>query len=135
MAYELKQELKLTQSLVMTPKLQLAIKLLQLSRLELADLVREEVQTNPILEETPDTEGSPEAAPAPEPEKPEVDWQAYLEDQAQYKTQGINFNEKEDEDFMGNISSSGGSLNEHLLWQLNIQALTEKDHAIGDFII
>src|SRR5574340_1659620 len=134
MAYELKQELKLTQSLVMTPQLQLAIKLLQLSRLELVDLVREEVQTNPVLEE-PDTEGVSEAAPAPEPEKPEVDWQAYLEAQAEYRTQGINFNEKEDEDFMGNISSSGGSLNEHLLWQLNIQALTEKDHAIGDFII
>jgi len=135
MAYELKQELKLTQSLVMTPQLQLAIKLLQLSRLELVDLVREEVQTNPILEETPDTDAVSETAPAPEPEKPEVDWQAYLEDQAEYRTQGINFNEKEDEDFMGNISSSGGSLNEHLLGQLNMQALPEKDHAIGEFII
>ncbi len=135
MAYELKQELKLTQSLVMTPQLQLAIKLLQLSRLELVDLVREEVQTNPVLEETPDTDGGPESVPAPEPEKPEVDWQAYLEDQAEYRNQGINFNEKEDEDFMGNISSSGGSLNEHLLWQLNMQALPEKDHAIGEFVI
>ncbi len=136
MAYELKQELKLTQSLVMTPQLQLAIKLLQLSRLELVDLVREEVQTNPVLEETPDTDGAQEAAPAPEPEKPEIDWQAYLEDQAEYRAQGVNFNEKEeDEDFMGNISASGGSLNEHLMWQLNMQALPEKEHAVGEFII
>ena len=39
MAIELKQQLKLSQQLVMTPQLQQAIKLLQLSRLELVDLV------------------------------------------------------------------------------------------------
>ena len=135
MAYELKQELKLSQSLVMTPQLQLAIKLLQLSRLELVDLVRQEVQTNPVLEELTDTEGGHEAGLAAEGEKPEIDWQAYLEDQAEHRERGINFNEKEDEDFMGNVASSGGSLNEHLIWQLNLQTLSEREHAIGEFII
>ena len=37
MAFELKQNLKLTQQLIMTPQLQQAIKLLQLSRLDLVD--------------------------------------------------------------------------------------------------
>ena len=52
MAMELKQVLKLSQQLVMTPQLQLSIKLLQLSRLELVDYVKEELEQNPVLEET-----------------------------------------------------------------------------------
>ena len=51
MALELKQSLKLSQQLVMTPQLQQAIKLLQLSRVELVDLVNKEMLENPILEE------------------------------------------------------------------------------------
>jgi RNA polymerase sigma-54 factor len=44
-------DLKLSQQLVMTPQLQQAIKLLQLSRMELVDLVREEMLENPVLED------------------------------------------------------------------------------------
>src|SRR5206468_3355833 len=51
MALELKQGLRLSQQLVMTPQLQQAIKLLQLSRLELVDLIRSEMEQNPLLEE------------------------------------------------------------------------------------
>jgi RNA polymerase sigma-54 factor len=51
MALELRQQLKLTQSLVMTPQLQQAIKLLQLSRLELVNVVQQELVENPVLEE------------------------------------------------------------------------------------
>src|SRR3970282_1982520 len=58
MALELRQSLKLTQQLVMTPQLQQAIKLLQLSRLELQQAVLEELEVNPVLEE--DVEGEPE---------------------------------------------------------------------------
>ena len=50
MAIEIKQQLRLSQQLVMTPQLQQAIKLLQLSRLELADVVTPELQENPVLE-------------------------------------------------------------------------------------
>src|SRR5437870_13544283 len=50
MALELKQSLRLSQQLVMTPQLQQAIKLLQLSRLELVDLIRTEMEQNPLLE-------------------------------------------------------------------------------------
>ena len=49
---ELRQQLKLAQQLVMTPQLQQAIKLLQLSRLELVDMVQQELEENPVLEET-----------------------------------------------------------------------------------
>ena len=55
MALEFKQQLKLSQQLVMTPQLQMAIKLLQLSRLELLDTVRQELDSNPMLEEVQDS--------------------------------------------------------------------------------
>src|SRR6185312_3231459 len=55
MAMELKQNLRLTQTLVMTPQLQQAIKLLQLSRMELLETVREEMETNPLLEQPDET--------------------------------------------------------------------------------
>src|SRR5437764_325133 len=107
MAMELKQHLRLSQQLVMTPQLQQAIKLLQLSRMELLEQVREEMEQNPLLEQPDETldgdladkapgEASLEAenlespqvdAPTPEnaPEvkgsedgPPEIDWEAYL---------------------------------------------------------
>ncbi|MEN9722113.1 MAG: hypothetical protein RJB38_99 [Pseudomonadota bacterium] len=62
MAFEIKQSLKLSQQLVMTPQLQQAIKLLQLNRMELAEVVNQELMENPILEElaeTPDGENTP----------------------------------------------------------------------------
>jgi RNA polymerase sigma-54 factor len=48
---QLRQELRLTQQLMMTPQLQLAIKLLQLNQLELVDTVQRELVENPVLEE------------------------------------------------------------------------------------
>jgi len=60
MAIELRLQLKMSQQLVMTPQLQQAIKLLQLNRLELANLVQQEMTDNPVLEEV---EGEEEPTP------------------------------------------------------------------------
>ena len=54
MGMEMRQELKLSQQLVMTPQLQQAIRLLQLSRMELAELVHDEMLENPILDDEMD---------------------------------------------------------------------------------
>jgi RNA polymerase sigma-54 factor len=51
MALEQKLNLRLSQRLVMTPSLQQAIKLLQMSRLELQEVLNQEMVENPILEE------------------------------------------------------------------------------------
>ena len=51
MALELRQQLKLSQKLVMTPQLRQAIKLLQLNRLELSQALQAEMEQNPALEE------------------------------------------------------------------------------------
>ena len=62
MAMQLKTSLKLSQQLRMTPQLQQAIKLLQLSRMELETAVRKELIENPVLEEVQDSvEGEAEA--------------------------------------------------------------------------
>lgn len=60
MAIELKQQIKLSQSLVMTPQLQQAIKLLQLNQMELVNLVEQELQENPCLEEEEREEETPD---------------------------------------------------------------------------
>lgn len=58
---KLELNMKLTQQLVMTPQLQMAIKLLQMTRLELAEVVAQELEENPTLEES-DLEREPEKA-------------------------------------------------------------------------
>ena len=100
MAIEMRQQMKLTQQLVMTPQLQQAIKLLQLSRLELQDVVRQELEENPVLDESLEQEEVREAEqlelmekeelPLPETAEfkevsageetvREMDWDSYLE--------------------------------------------------------
>src|SRR5580658_297715 len=75
MGLEIKQSLRLSQQLVMTPQLQQAIKLLQLNRMELQEVVNQEMMENPILEEvteTPEGENAPETgddASSPEAEQ------------------------------------------------------------------
>ncbi len=68
MAISQRLDLRQTQSLVMTPQLQQAIKLLQLSNLEVAAFVEQELEQNPLLErEDPDTApAEPAEASAPE---------------------------------------------------------------------
>jgi RNA polymerase sigma-54 factor len=63
MALEIKQSLRLSQSLVMTPQLQQAIKLLQMSRMELSEVVNQELMENPILEELAETPDGENTAP------------------------------------------------------------------------
>lgn len=50
MAFSQRIELRQGQSLVMTPQLQQAIKLLQLSNIELAAYVEQELEKNPLLQ-------------------------------------------------------------------------------------
>ena len=69
MALELKQQVRLSQQLVMTPQLQQAIKLLQLSRMELVDLVHQELQENPVLEEGVEADEELAAAAGAAPEE------------------------------------------------------------------
>jgi len=65
MAVSQRLDLRQAQSLVMTPQLQQAIKLLELSNQDLAAYVEEELERNPLLERADETEGDgPTEAPA-----------------------------------------------------------------------
>src|SRR5579859_861919 len=64
MALTQRLDLRQTQALVMTPQLQQAIKLLQMSNLDLAAFVESELEQNPLLERE---EGDPESGEAAEP--------------------------------------------------------------------
>jgi RNA polymerase sigma-54 factor len=75
MAIELKQQLRISQQLVMTPQLQQAIKLLQLNQLELVNLVQQELQENPVLEDSDveeETEAEREDATHDDSSEPDV---------------------------------------------------------------
>ncbi|PID74543.1 MAG: RNA polymerase sigma-54 factor [Deltaproteobacteria bacterium] len=65
MALELRQQLKLSQKLVMTQQLRQAIQLLQLNRLELSSALRDEIEKNPALEEDFSTDESSFEEPNP----------------------------------------------------------------------
>lgn len=156
MVYELKQNLKLSQQLIMTPQLQQAIKLLQLSRLEMEEVILREMEENPVLEEAPPEDEIPEEARLADLEagekaaeklvdertkeitgegdgKEEFDWESYLED---YGPVGVVF-ERDEEERKGwdNILTKSPSMLDHLMWQLRLSPLTEREMRVGAQII
>jgi len=149
MTLELKQNLKLTQQLIMTPQLQQAIKLLQLSRVELVDAINEELSENPLLEERayddePEsdtvTEVDTTAVKATTTEvtgegdgKDDFDWDSYLED---YGPMGVTYaKESIEAPSLDNILTKRSSLVDHLSWQLNLSRLDETEKTVGAQII
>jgi RNA polymerase sigma-54 factor len=157
MAFELKQNLKLSQQLVMTPQLQQAIKLLQLSRLELTDLISQEIEENPLLEEVvsdeyPEDEAIPESDTVEIADREEVktierteeitgegdgkeefDWNSYLED---YGPTGVRYDRKDDDaPSWDNMLMVKPSLTDHLMWQLKLSRITDAEMKIGEQII
>ena len=109
---QMKMQMKMSQQLIMTPQLQQAIKLLQLSRAELEELIEQTLIENPVLEEgidmdtfpnkTEDSQEITETAESPEvvtdtedfetareteqenKEQDEIDWQQYIEQVEQF---------------------------------------------------
>ncbi|HDG97369.1 MAG TPA: RNA polymerase sigma-54 factor [Desulfobacterales bacterium] len=151
MALELKQSLNLSQQLIMTPQLQQAIKLLQLSRLELLETIYQEMETNPVLEEQGvveteeevplddeklDSEDEPTPLPEVDVEEPphdDVDWEAYI---SEYNTGWADtpYEDREVPQFE-NITSTKTNLYSHLMWQLNMSNFDEAQKEIGLHII
>lgn len=155
MAFELKQSLRLSQQLVMTPQLQQAIKLLQLNRLELAEHCMSEMLENPILEET--FEGADESTkqeeeeqkkaktqeektPEVNPEKGEgtddINWENYLNSQS-YQPKGEGGYRDVDPDLPSFEASltRADTLAEHLLNQVRLSRFDETEFRVAELII
>ncbi len=154
MALEIRQQLKLSQQLVMTPQLQQAIKLLQLSRAELVEMVREELEKNPVLEEgaegadekdaSSETEETAEEAPAKEEfldpadgsdRLKDIDWQTYFEDYSQESYAGESSDDEEERPYYENVLTKKTSLADHVKWQVNLSQLDPREQQIASEII
>ncbi|MFA6414157.1 MAG: RNA polymerase sigma-54 factor, partial [Syntrophales bacterium] len=157
MAFELKQSLKLSQQLIMTPQLQQAIKLLQLSRLEMVDMINQEMEENPLLEEISGSEeiveeGLSESDTLRTLETEEIkpidhavevtgegdgredfDWNSYLED---YGPMGVTYQRADEEGASwDNLLTRTPSLTDHLMWQLKFLPLSDAEMLVGEQII
>lgn len=155
-------QLRIGQSLTMTPQLQQAIKLLQLSTLELQAEIQEALETNPMLEveESGSGESTDNSANNSETKSSSEDTSAGS-DSVELNQQSENIpddlpvdtawediydipasssassssNNTEQRDFFENQSIEDDGLISHLLWQLQCTPMSETDNAIGMMII
>lgn len=145
---------KLTQTLKMTPEMQLAIKILQLNSMELKNQITEVLETNPVVEldeqavhpnEVPLdklSEGNVvNAVPSREFKEVSrddfgVDWQKYIEDSehSEFKVSSGSYNRDEETSFE-NFVSKKSNLREHLSAQLNEVNLNQTEKKIGEYLI
>jgi len=126
-------QLKLGQSLTMTPQLQQAIRLLQLPVLDLNAQIQDALEENIMLEmeDLPDVpQTSNETTAEIETIRAEDSWQTRSSQQIQdggWNGEGRPITEIADE--------SGQTLHEHLFWQLEMEDFTPRQTVIGEAII
>lgn len=152
MAMELRLNLKLGQKLVMTPMLQQAIKLLPMARLELAQMVRQEITENPVLEELQEededeetklesnengaegesSETFNETVPDDSPPDPDIDWESHFQNNIDQGSSIENYAEKPP---IEATYQKEPSLHDHLQWQLDLTVNSELENFIGQCII
>ncbi len=142
-------EMKMSQQLIMTPQLQQAIKLLQLSRVELEELIEQSLVENPTLELKPVEKEDEDNADESETEEPtslleeqsqlsyDEDWQNYIESGAGViqEVRG-KVNDSDDmSNFLETTISKSASLMDHLLWQLEISSMVGEEIEIAEYIV
>ena len=144
-------QLKLGQNLTMTPQLQQAIRLLQLSTLELQTEVQMALESNPMLEQ--DEGGAAESSePGPEVNGSERDSTLTAEGDSEnlpdelpvdsnwedvFDTGATSFSAPDTggRDMMETVTVSSESLQDHLIWQLELTSLTDTDLMIAHTVI
>jgi RNA polymerase sigma-54 factor len=154
----MKLALRQTQRVVMTPLLQQAIQLLQLSTLELEQVVRKELEENPLLEEvpvetpeaqnaaTPGTVEAPSTTPAEPPSKETASVDGERADELPFDlTQAmfdepdertpVSMEEREDLPFENLSGNDALLLSDHLMEQLRLTTDDPVTLCIGEAII
>lgn len=152
-------QLKLGTQLTMTPQLQQAIRLLQLSTLDLQQEVQAALDGNPMLEteteeaapdsNTPEPQAQIESSAEPDPppeqaieerELAEGDWNQSIPDELPVDSRWDDVYTSHNGGMEGEESgfernSTTDSLQDHLRWQLNLTPLSELDKSIGENLI
>ena len=126
-------QLKLGQTLTMTPQLQQAIRLLQLPVLDLSAQIQDALEENIMLEmeDLPDVpRTNSESTAEVEVIKTEENWQSTAMERGPdsgWNGEGRPINEYADQ--------SGQTLREHLLWQLELEDFSPREAVIGEALI
>ena len=142
-------QVKLAQKLILTPSLQLAIKLLPMTTLELQDVLTKEMAENPLLEEVPTeelqptepaaqserTDGEPTSTSDKQDSWDDADYEYFFGD---YLDDG--YRPRAQQEFkelppIENTLSTSGSLAGHLTWQFSLQIDDDLIREIGSAII
>jgi len=136
------QNLSLQQ--VLAPQLQQSLLILQAPLLELRNLVQQEMETNPVLEELatdPDSPSTTESAASDQEFKEEFDKLAKLDEEwRDYMAQSGSYSARAHEDeekrqfFFDSIATTE-TLQQHLMSQLNQQVLNANDRKTAELII
>jgi len=136
---KLSLQLKLGQQLTMTPQLQQAIRLLQLPVLELKTQLQEALETNVMLEQEEPTEGS-DSSESPQSTNDAVVVAGTDSDQGDWEH--LYGSGRSNENWSGSDQpqidlpdTSGESLQDHLLWQLEMDDLSPREAVIGQAIV
>lgn len=129
----------LGQQLVMTPQLRQAIRLLQMSAMELEAEIAAAVESNPLLDWTEDDAGD-DTAPAAEtaPDEPretgDDDWSPDTETWSASGSGG-SFDDDDEHGSAAERVAETETLHDHLLWQLHLSHLSPRDRRIGVALI
>jgi RNA polymerase sigma-54 factor len=132
MGIELKQQLRQGQTLIMTPQLQQAVKMLQMNTVELNELVEHELQENPMLDVDETTPA--ENAPPTEAEIDAVQFATYLDSGAERAMPNFNKFKHEMPSYEATLTRKD-SLEDFLIWQLRMLNLDETGMAVAVFLI
>lgn len=128
----MKQSLQLSigQHLTLTPQLQQAIRLLQLSTIDLQQEIQLVVESNPMLEATPvEEKNEPTATTNREPEE----FNDFQWSQLYTATKSSTF---DDHDYnFDNLHCTTTNLQDHLRWQLDLSSMSDVDRVIATAII
>src|SRR6059036_2439147 len=137
--------LSLRPALIMTPRLQQALKLLQVPTLELQQILKQEIMQNPLLEEVDELtesedlakEDSPDEAANQEAENPieedPIDWSEYMQD-GSFDRAYIPQSETNVE-FLEKIPVTRTTLAESLLEQLHYLNLPPEPMKLAEFLV
>lgn len=148
----MRQTASLQHRLVMTPKLQQAIQVLLMSRLDLKQHLSQQMEQNPLLEEIPeddeleeitDLEGldpdtqwnEPEEIIDREDKEPDFDWQDFLDDSFHRGESGEFEHWENNEDQRPSDIAGFLTLHDFLMQQLSVAPFSETDRKIGEQII
>ena len=146
MALEQKLSLKMTQKLVMTPSLQQAIKLLQMTRMELEGVVAKEMMENPVLEEVEGQQEESAEAEDPldqndnnelEESLDDIDVDAFFGELESWEGSGQSggMHEQKEAPPIENTLHQEDDLYDHLLWQLHMADVEPIVREIAELII